>query len=194
MKTTYFTMPIIAGLAVVLGACGGGGGDGAADGPIVGQNGTIEVAQASAPGCGSNRFAQEMVAQLNAVRAQARSCGSRAMPAVGPIRYWNTKLTDAANRHSSDMAAKNFLSHTGSDGSEPADRVIQAGYPSGGLSEIIGLSTGGALGDAITARNIDWWLTSASHCEAIMMPEASEIGAACVQTGNQAYVTVIFGN
>jgi len=191
--TSYARLAATFIAALSLAACGGGGDDGAS-GPVIGQNGTIEVGQANPPSCGASGFAQDLVGQLNAARAQARSCGGRQMPAVGPIRYWNTKLTDAANRHSSDMATKGFFSHTGSDGSEPADRVIQAGYPSGGLSEILGLATGGTLGSAIVPRSMTAWLNSPPHCEAIMMAEASEIGGACVKTGNQAYVTVVFGN
>ena len=40
----------------------------------------------------------------------------------------NAKLTSAAFVQSQDMAQNDFLSHTGSNGSTPADRVTAAGY------------------------------------------------------------------
>jgi uncharacterized protein YkwD len=41
---------------------------------------------------------------------------------------YSSELTGAARRHSVDMATHNFFDHTGSDKSEPGDRITQAGY------------------------------------------------------------------
>lgn len=38
-------------------------------------------------------------------------------------------LSTAANEHSTDMAANNFIGHTGSDGSSPGKRLDDVGYP-----------------------------------------------------------------
>src|SRR5262249_11438442 len=40
----------------------------------------------------------------------------------------NATLTKAAQAHSDDMAAHQNMSHTGSDGSSPGDRITRAGY------------------------------------------------------------------
>ncbi|EGZ19767.1 hypothetical protein PHYSODRAFT_327954 [Phytophthora sojae] len=40
----------------------------------------------------------------------------------------NKKLHAAAQRHSDDMAAKDFMAHDGSDGSTMSERITQASY------------------------------------------------------------------
>ena len=41
----------------------------------------------------------------------------------------DVRLASSAQGHSVDMSTGNFLSHTGSDGSSPGDRMTAAGYP-----------------------------------------------------------------
>ncbi|MDQ7029268.1 MAG: CAP domain-containing protein, partial [Ardenticatenia bacterium] len=40
----------------------------------------------------------------------------------------SAQLTEAAQRHTDDMAYNDFSSHTGSDGSSPWDRIRDTGY------------------------------------------------------------------
>lgn len=56
---------------------------------------------------------------------------------VKPPLAMNAKLLTAARRHSSDMAKKNFQSHTGSDGSTIGSRIADAGFKSSFISENI---------------------------------------------------------
>ncbi len=51
----------------------------------------------------------------------------RAKVGCSPLTV-NAKLTKAAQAHSEDMAAHANMSHTGSDGSAPGDRITRAGY------------------------------------------------------------------
>jgi uncharacterized protein YkwD len=44
-----------------------------------------------------------------------------------PLRY-SSELTGAARRHSVDMATHDFFDHNGSDGTDPGQRITQAGY------------------------------------------------------------------
>lgn len=51
----------------------------------------------------------------------------RSKAGCSPVEV-NTTLTEAAQKHSEDMAASGNMSHTGSDGSSPDDRITRAGY------------------------------------------------------------------
>ena len=48
---------------------------------------------------------------------------------------WSYDLESAAYRHSSDMANSDFMSHTGSDGSNMSDRVNATGYAWSAIGE-----------------------------------------------------------
>ncbi|MDI3512602.1 MAG: hypothetical protein PWQ61_3369 [Betaproteobacteria bacterium] len=192
-----FKLAALGAVVMALAACGGGGGEddgGNGGSPVVGRNGTVEVGSVNLPGgqtCNMPGFAQALIAEINAARAQARNCGATAMPAAPALGYWNTRLTDASFRHSSDMASKNFFSHTGSDGSTAFDRAIGAGYVSGGSGEILTKPSGGNVADA--KRWVNAWMQSPGHCSIIMQADHKEIGGACVLSGGSAYVTVVFG-
>lgn len=77
--------------------------------------------------CALPDFQAEVMRQVNAARAVARSCGSTVMPAVGPLA-WSDPLFTAAARHSLDMASHNHFDHIGTDGSSSVERVSDAGY------------------------------------------------------------------
>ncbi len=53
---------------------------------------------------------------------------------VRPPLAFHAALSNAARGHNNDMAANNFFSHTGSNGSQPGDRAVAAGYPGAALS------------------------------------------------------------
>lgn len=187
---TYARLAATLIAAAALTACGGGGDDGSS-GPVIGQNGAVDVNTVSMPAgqtCGIGNFAPALLAAINQARAQARNCGGTPFPAAPPVG-WNSLLTQAAVRHSTDMASKGFFSHNGSDGSSYIDRIRDTGYQ-GGLSEILNLSQGGSFS---VNRSMNSWLGSPGHCAAIMDPLATEIGGACVQAGNKAYFTVDIG-
>ncbi|MFC7436104.1 CAP domain-containing protein [Hydrogenophaga bisanensis] len=193
-----FKLAALSAVTFALAACGGGGGDddgaGSGGSPVVGRNGTVDVGSVSMPGgqtCNIPGFAQALIAEINAARAQARNCGATAMPAAPAIGFWNTRLADASVRHSSDMASKNFFSHTGSDGSQPAERVLASGYVNGGSGEILMKTTGRGAGNARELVKV--WTQSPGHCSIIMQSDHKEVGGACVLAGSSAYVTVVFG-
>jgi len=190
-----FKLAALGAVAFAVAACGGGGGDddgaGSGGSPVVGRNGTVDVGSVSMPGgqtCNIPGFAQALIAEINAARAKARNCGATSFPAAPAIGYWNTKLTEASIRHSSDMAGKNFFSHTGSDGSTPFDRVISADYKQGGSGEILMRSTSPDV-----KRFVNVWLASEGHCKIIMDPSHKELGGACVAGSGNTYTTVNFG-
>jgi uncharacterized protein YkwD len=114
---------------------------------------------------------QAMLAAVNAGRATERMCGDRRYPAVGPVQ-WNEALAQAALAHSQDMALHHVLTHTGSDGSEVADRATRAGY----LWQRVGENI--ASGLRLPEEAVAGWLKSPGHCANIMSPRFTEMGAA----------------
>jgi len=197
MKSTnrFAQLTLVAASAMLLTACGGGGDDGSSA-PVIGQNGAVDVNTVAMPAgqtCGIGNFAPALLAAINSARAQARNCGGTAYPAAAPLG-WNSLLTQAAVRHSSDMASKGFFSHNGSDGSSYIDRINATGYADGGLSEVLANPQGShSAAGQIIPQSMNSWLASPGHCASIMDPSFNELGAACVKAGSKAYFTVDLG-
>lgn len=148
----------------------------ATDGPIACQ-----------PFSASDRIA--ILSLVNEARAQARSCGSERFAAVGPLG-WDSRLEDAARTQSADMAANNFFSHTGSDGSNVGERMTRAGYDWRGYAENI------AAGQDDHEDAIQGWLNSPGHCRNLMSTTSQDIGMACVSNADSQYRhywTQVFG-
>ena len=88
----------------------------------------------------------------------------------------DSQLTAAAAGHARDMAANNFFSHTGTDGSTFAARIKAAGY-SAPKSENIG--AGQSSGSAVMSA----WMKSADHRANILDCSATQMGAASAKGG-----------
>ncbi|WP_181139971.1 CAP domain-containing protein [Streptomyces sp. Ru71] len=73
-----------------------------------------------------------------------------------PVRLW-AALTRAAQRHSEDMARQQRLTHTGSDGSGPEERMRAAGYRAGHSGETI------TAGPATPGAAVAAWMDSPPH-------------------------------
>ncbi len=80
------------------------------------------------------------------------------------------QLTAAARVHSDDMACNDFISHTGSDGSSPADRVTSQGYSYSWIGENI------FAGSSSPQTAFDWWMNSEPHRNNILHSNYTEIG------------------
>ena len=186
--------------SVALGGCGGGsdmdrGEDtdvpststdppasgGSSGGP--GSSSPADTVPASTPS-GAGRCPvfspSELLAALNAARAQARQCGATGMPAAAALS-WNSALASAASRHSTDMATHNFFSHTGSDGSQVGQRASAAGYGWTAVGENI------AAGPSSVSAAMSGWLASPGHCANIMGGAYRHVGVACVASADSVY-------
>ena len=108
---------------------------------------------------------------VNQARATPRVCGGRKFTAVRPLR-WNAQLAAAAAMHAEDMARGNFFSHTGRDGSSPAQRVERAGYRYRRTGENI---AGGQLQPEAAVAG---WIKSPPHCANLMNGAFTEMGVA----------------
>lgn len=132
-----------------------------------------------------------MLAAVNARRRAGATCGAQGVFPAAPDLTWNAALTQAAAAHGDDMVARNFFSHTGSDGSTLGTRATAAGYVWSSLGENI------AAGQANVADVVDGWMKSDGHCANLMHASFREIGAACLAgnagTAYRTYWTQDFG-
>ncbi|KAH7463897.1 hypothetical protein PRIC2_005993 [Phytophthora ramorum] len=99
-----------------------------------------------------NDYASSMLAAVNKQRA------TQGLSAL----CLNKKLHTAAQRHSDDMAAKDYMAHDGSDGSTMSERITQAGYDWSAVAENV--AAGQVDVDAVMVA----WINSPEHLENIM--------------------------
>jgi uncharacterized protein YkwD len=118
--------------------------------------------------------------QINATRA-ANGCG--------PVAA-NPQLTVSAARQANDMLATGVQGHIGSDGSSPAQRVKDAGYPYRKLNEIVFWSTGPG---GTPAAAITWWMNSPGHRAIITDCDLTDAGFSAVSNGDKFTVAGDFG-
>ncbi|GFE19450.1 hypothetical protein Sgleb_74970 [Streptomyces glebosus] len=97
----------------------------------------------------------------------------------------NAKLTKAAQDHSKDMADHRNMSHTGSDGSSPEDRITRAGYNWSSYGENV------AYGYSSPESVMKGWMSSPGHKRNILDCSFKEIGVGHAQPDD--YWTQDFG-
>jgi uncharacterized protein YkwD len=132
----------------------------------------IVAAPFGAPELKSAREVDERVLTLaNQARARARRCGSKSFAPAPPLRLAGA-LNDAALVQARDMARHSMLSHEGSDGSTPADRVTRQNYKWRVVGENV------ASGPTTADEVMEGWLASPHHCENLMDPRFMEMGIA----------------
>ena len=143
----------------------------------------IRIAALTAVALSSNTFAANavvgrernatvlarVVELVNVARSQGRRCGSERFAAAPPVSV-SKKLNEAASGHARDMARRKFFEHRGSDGSQPKDRVLAAGYQPRLTGENI------AYGPESAEEAVAGWLNSPGHCANIMDSRFKEIG------------------
>ncbi|MEU3223002.1 sigma-70 family RNA polymerase sigma factor [Streptomyces sp. NPDC006976] len=121
--------------------------------------------------------AQQVVALVNTERAK-EGCG----PVSG-----NAQLTTAAQRHSEDMAAHDYFSHTSQDGSGPGDRITAAGYRWSTYGENI------AKGQRTPADVMNSWMNSPGHRANILNCAFKELGVGIQNSSGGIVWTQDFG-
>jgi type VII secretion-associated serine protease mycosin len=88
------------------------------------------------------------------------------------------RLMQAARRHSLDMADNELCSHTGSDGSNPFDRIRDSGYPMASGSEVI------ACGYQTPDDVVQGWKNSPPHWIILTSETYVDIGCGVVQAAS----------
>ncbi len=107
-----------------------------------------------------------------------------------PLRL-NASLTDAAKEHSRDLAKWDRISHYGSDGSNPWDRVKRTGYKPRLAAENVG------TGQISFKEVLRGWKESPGHNKNLLLADASEMGLALVQdptTEFKSFWTLVIGS
>ncbi|KAG7382756.1 hypothetical protein PHYBOEH_010370 [Phytophthora boehmeriae] len=85
----------------------------------------------------------------------------RAKAGLSPL-CTNKKLQDAAQQHSDDQAANNYMGHDGTDGTSVSDRITQAGYDWNAVAENV------AAGQEDVDGVMESWMNSPGHRENIL--------------------------
>jgi len=151
--------------------------------PLTPSSGTVVAQPSGPPSCSyttSSSYQNEIASLINSARAQ------NGLPALAI----NARLAAAAQGHSIDMACHGFIGHNGSDGSSVHERVVAAGYNPSYSEEII-------YGSGYPQTAFDWWMSDQIHREAILNPNAVEMGVGYAYNANTAhggYYTVNFGS
>ncbi|MBN2047327.1 MAG: hypothetical protein JW750_05755 [Anaerolineaceae bacterium] len=96
----------------------------------------------------------------------------------------NSALTSAARRHSKDMACNGIFSHTGSDGSTPFSRMLDAGYAYSAAAENI--YAGGGSSNSPAAA-VSAWMASTGHRANILGAAYVDIGIGYVYSAGSPY-------
>lgn len=104
------------------------------------------------------------------------------LPAMG----LDDLLTRAAQMHSDDQARMNSMSHSGSDGSQPSDRVTRVGFQWRSMAENV------AYGYADSNTCMQAWMNSPGH-RANILGNCEMFGSAVALSGSTPYYTQVFG-
>lgn len=118
----------------------------------------LQTAPASSAGFGT--FEQQVFDLTNQQRAQS---------GLAPLTL-NLTLNDVAEKHSQDMATRNYFSHQGLDGSQPWDRMTAQGYNYSRAAENI------AFGQPTPQDVVTAWMNSAGHRKNILDPNLKDLG------------------
>lgn len=148
-------------------------GDGGSSGGSAGTAGSGGGAPSTA---GQSGPEAAVVSLTNAERAKA-GCGA--------LRV-DQRLVTAAKRHSADMAANNYFSHTSQNGDSPWDRMAAAGYPDAGAENI-------AKGYPTAAAVVKGWMNSPGHRANILNCGLRAIGVGMASGPGGPYWTQNFG-
>lgn len=119
------------------------------------------------------RFADEALAAINAARSQGRTCGDRAFPAAGPLR-WNARAAYAALLEVEWMQKANTFGHEWPTGEHVWHRLEMSGYKWWQADENI------AAGFRTLDATMRGWIESPPHCVALMRADITEVGVAVV--------------
>jgi uncharacterized protein YkwD len=95
----------------------------------------------------------------------------------------NAELTLAAKSHSHDLAKWDRISHYGSDGSNPWDRVKRAGYNARVAAENVG------TGQSSIEEVLKGWKASPGHNKNLLLADADNMGIALVHDATTEFKT-----
>jgi uncharacterized protein YkwD len=121
-------------------------------------------------------------AKLDSAEALTLINGYRAEKGLKPLKL-DPLLVVAAKSHSRDLAKHDRISHYGSNGSSPWDRVAAAGYKARLAAENVG------TGQVTLSEVVKGWKASDGHNKNLLLPEAEHMGIALVQDTKTEFKT-----
>ncbi|MEZ5842987.1 MAG: CAP domain-containing protein [Hyphomicrobiaceae bacterium] len=119
---------------------------------------------------------------LDAVAARDMINAYRRQHGLKPVTL-NADLTKAAKAHARDLAKWDRISHYGSDGSNPWDRVKRAGYSARVAAENVG------TGQVTFAEVFAGWKASTGHNKNLLLADGQNIGIALVHEPKTEFKT-----
>lgn len=125
-------------------------------------------------------FEAQVLVLVNQKRAAGATCGGVVYPPAPPLTL-HENLRCSARKHSKDMGANNFFSHTGSNGSAFSQRITSAGYTWTAAAENIG------AGYATPAAAVNGWMASSGHCKNIMNAAYVHLGTGYYYAAGATY-------
>jgi uncharacterized protein YkwD len=120
--------------------------------------------------------------RLDAEKARDLVNAYRREKGLRPLKL-QPALTEAARAHSRDLAKWDRISHYGSDGSNPWDRVKRSGYSARLAAENVG------TGQVTVEEVISGWKASPGHNKNLLLPEAEHMGIGLVQDSKTEFKT-----
>jgi uncharacterized protein YkwD len=120
--------------------------------------------------------------RLDAERARDLVNAYRRGKGLRPLKL-QPALTEAARAHSRDLAKWDRISHFGSDGSNPWDRVKRVGYSARLAAENVG------TGQVTVEEVVNGWKASPGHNKNLLLPEAEHMGIALIQDSRTEFKT-----
>jgi len=158
------TIPSIAvgasGNVTVMPILGLSGGTYHATVTISGSNGISASMNVSVTVLDAAAFEQEVLDLTNAERAQYGH----------PPLQWHPQLAEVARAHSIDMVTRNFFAHNCPSGTNPGNRITQAGISWWTWAENI------ARGQQTPAQVVASWMNSPGHRANILNPNQTHLG------------------
>lgn len=133
--------------------------------------------------------AMHAVPKLDAKAAEKLISAYRVSKGLRPV-VLDPKLMAAAKAHSSDLAAHDSMSHSGSDGSNPWTRIQRTGYPARLGAENV------AVGQVSLDEVVTDWKQSRKHNANLLQRDATAMGIALVYKPNtkfKSFWTLVLG-
>jgi len=128
--------------------------------------------------------------RLDAEQARELVNAYRKQKGLRPLKL-QPALTEAARAHARDLAKWDRISHFGSDGSNPWDRVKRVGYNAKLAAENVG------TGQASIVEVMKGWQASPGHNKNLLIADAEHMGIAMVhdpKTEFKTFWTLVIGS
>ncbi|MCS0638090.1 CAP domain-containing protein [Streptomyces sp. LP05-1] len=168
---------VVTAVAVPSVAMAGYGPVGGKDGRAHAHRAAVAAQRVAAKKPATGAAARPAAGSTSAARVVELVNAERAKVGCSPVKV-NAKLTSAAQAHSQDQASHKNMSHTGSDGSNPGDRITRAGYRWQTYGENV------AYGYQTPESVMTGWMNSPGHKRNILNCAFKEIGVGLAQPGN----------